>query len=54
MINIFQVNEISCNIIVVVNYIIAKIALVGYSLSEYYLDTVKLIFEDGEVAGYEI
>ena len=54
VLNIFQANEIGCHIITVTKDIITKFALVGYNLSEYSLDTVKMFFEDGKVAGYEI
>jgi len=43
LLNVFQADEIGCHIITVTNDILAKLALVGKDLSEYSLDTVKMV-----------
>jgi transaldolase len=54
LLNIFQADEIGCHIITVTNDILKKLSLVGYDLSEYSLDTVKMFYKDGKAAGFEI
>jgi len=54
LLNIFQADEIGCHIITVTNDILKKLSLVGYDLSEYSLDTVKMFHKDGMAAGFEI
>ena len=46
LLNIFQADEIGCHVITVTNDILKKLALVGYDLDEYSLDTVKLFYKD--------
>jgi transaldolase len=54
LLNIFQADEIGCHIITVTNDILKKLILVGYDLSEYSLDTVKMFYQDGQAAGFQI
>jgi len=54
LLNIFQADEIGCQIITVTNAIINKLELVGKSLSEYSLDTVKMFRSDAVIAGYDL
>lgn len=54
LLNIFQADEIGCHIITVTNDILKKLALVGYDLSEYSLDTVKMFFNDAKSAGFTL
>lgn len=54
LLNIFQADEIGCHIITVTNDILKKLALVGYSLEEYSLDTVKMFYNDALAAGYKL
>jgi len=54
LLNIFQADEIGCHIITVTNDILKKLSLIGYDLSEYSLDTVKMFYKDGKAAGFEI
>ena len=54
LLNIFQADEIGCHIITVTNDILKKLSLVGYDLSEYSLDTVKMFYQDGKAAGFSI
>jgi transaldolase len=54
LLNIFQADEIGCHIITVTNEILKKLNVVGYSLEEYSLDTVKMFYNDAIVAGYKL
>lgn len=52
--NIFQADKLGCHIITVTSEILKKINMIGYSLDEYSLDTVKMFYNDAVVAGYRI
>jgi transaldolase len=54
LLNIFQADEIGCQVITVTNDIIKKLSLVGKDMDEYSLETVKMFFDDGKAAGYKI
>jgi transaldolase len=54
LINIFQANEIGCDIITVTNDLLAKLALVGKSLRQYSLETVSMFHSDAVIAGYTL
>ena len=54
LLNIFQADEIGCQIITVTNDILKKLELVDYNLSSYSLDTVKMFYNDANQAGYSI
>ena len=54
LLNIFQADEIGCHIITVTNDILNKLALVGYNLDEYSLDTVKMFYKDAALAGFKL
>jgi transaldolase len=54
LLNIFQADEIGCQVITVTNDIIKKLSLVGYSLDEYSLDTVKMFYKDAVEAGFKL
>lgn len=54
LLNIFQADQIGCQIITVTNDILKKLALVGYDLEDYSLDTVKLFHGDAVSAGFRI
>jgi len=54
LLNIFQADEIGCHIITVTNDILKKLSLVGYDLSDYSLDTVKMFYQDGLAAGFKL
>jgi len=53
LLNIFQADEIGCQVITVTNDIIKKLSLVGKDMNEYSLETVKMFYEDGKAAGYK-
>lgn len=54
LLNIFQADEIGCHVITVTNDILKKLALVGYDLNEYSLDTVKMFYADAVAAGFKL
>lgn len=54
LLNIFQADKIGCQIITATNDILNKLNLVGYDLTEYSLDTVKMFYNDAKTAGYTI
>jgi transaldolase len=54
LLNIFQADEIGCHVITVTNNILKKLSLVGYELSEYSLDTVKMFYNDAMAAGFTL
>jgi transaldolase len=54
LLNIFQADEIGCQIITVTNDILKKLSLVGYNLDQYSLDTVKMFYNDAQSAGFNI
>jgi transaldolase len=54
LLNIFQADEIGCQIITVTNDILKKLELVDYDLSTYSLDTVKMFYNDAVAAGFKI
>jgi len=54
LLNIFQADEIGCQVITVTNDILKKLSLVGYNLDEYSLDTVKMFYKDATEAGFKL
>lgn len=54
LLNIFQADDIGCQVITVTNNILKKLSLVGYDLDEYSLDTVKMFYRDAQLANFEI
>jgi transaldolase len=54
LLNIFQADDIGCQVITVTNDIIKKLALVGYDLDTYSLDTVKMFYNDALAAGFKL
>jgi len=54
LLNIFQADEIGCHVITVTHGILRKLHLVGKSLEEYSLDTVKMFYSDAQRAGYQL
>ena len=52
--NIFQADQVGCQIITVPNGILNKLKLVGYDLDQYSLDTVKMFYNDALEAGYKL
>lgn len=54
LLNIFQADEVGCQIITVTNDIIKKLSLVGYDLDRYSLDTVQMFYKDAVEAGFKL
>lgn len=54
LLNLVQADSIGCHIITATNDILKKLSLVGYDLTTYSLDTVKMFHEDALKAGYSI
>jgi len=54
LLNIFQADDIGCQVITVTNDLIKKLSLVGYDLEEYSLDTVKMFYNDAVAAGFKL
>ena len=54
LLNIFQADDIGCQIITVTNDILKKLMLVGYDLDHYSLDTVKMFYQDGVSADFKL
>lgn len=52
--NIVQADKLGCHIITVPNDILSKLNLIGKSLDEYSLDTVKAFYQDALTAGFHI
>jgi transaldolase len=54
LLNIFQADSIGCPVITVTNGILDKLALIGYDLEQYSLDTVKMFHDDALGAGFSL
>lgn len=54
LLNIFQAEAIGCHVITATNDILRKLDLIGKDLEEYSLETVKMFYNDGLEAGYNI
>jgi len=54
VLNIVQADSISCHIITVTNDLLKKLDLLGKSLAEFSLDTVKMFYDDAQKAGYKL
>jgi transaldolase len=54
LLNIFQAEAIGCHIITVTNDILRKLPLVGKSLEDYSLETVKMFYDDAQMAGFSL
>jgi len=52
--NIFQADEMGCDIITVTNNVLKKLRLVGKDLNDYSLETVKMFYNDAQQAGYAL
>ena len=54
LLNVFQAEDVGCHIITATNDIIKKLTLVGKSLADYSLETVKMFYSDAVASEYEI
>jgi len=54
LLNIFQADQVGCNIITATNDILKKLSLVGKDLDKYSLETVEMFYKDATAAGFSI
>ena len=54
LLNIFQADDIGCDIITATNDVLKKLELVGKDLDEFSLDTVKMFRDDAVKAGFRL
>ena len=54
VLNIFQADEIGCDIITVTPDLIKKLSNRGKDLNQYSLETVEMFYEDAKAAGFDI
>lgn len=54
LLNVIQADECGCHIITATPDIIAKITLIGKDLEQYFLETVKMFYDDARAAGYKL
>jgi len=54
LLNILHADQVGCHVITVTNDILKKLPLVGKDLVDYSLETVKMFYEDGKAAGYQL
>jgi len=52
--NVYQANEIGCDIITITNDLLRKLSLKEKDLEEYSLETVKMFYNDAKNAGYTL
>jgi transaldolase len=54
LLNVFQADEVGCHIITATHEILNKIDLIGYDLTAYSLDTVKMFYNDALMSKFSI
>lgn len=54
LLNVFQADKIGCHIITATSDILKKLDLIGLSLEDYSLETVRMFHDDAKLAGYHI
>jgi hypothetical protein len=54
LLNVFHADPVGCDIITVMNDLLAKLSLVWNDLQEYSLDTVQMFRDDAVRAGYRL
>jgi transaldolase len=54
LLNVFQADEVGCQIITATNDILKKLVTVGKDLTQYSLETVKMFYDDARAAGFRI
>jgi transaldolase len=54
LLNIFDAEDVGCQVITVTHDILKKLELVGKNLDEYSLDTVRMFYEDGHKSGFTL
>jgi transaldolase len=54
LLNVFQADEVGCNIITITEDILKKFSLIGYDLNQFSLDTVKMFHSDAIKSGFKL
>jgi transaldolase len=54
LLNVFQADEVGCHIITATHEILNKVDLIGYDLTAYSLDTVKMFYNDALMSKFSI
>jgi transaldolase len=54
LLNVFQADEVGCNIITITEDILKKFSLIGYDLNQFSLDTVKMFRSDAIKSGFKL
>jgi transaldolase len=54
LLNIFQAESIGCPVITLTSGILDKLAMIGYDLAQYSLDTVRMFHDDALGAGFAL
>lgn len=54
VLNVFQANDVGCHVITATPDILKKLALAGKDLDEFSLETVRMFYDDGRIAGYQL
>jgi len=54
LLNLFHADEAGCQIITVTQDILKKLPVIGKSLTDYSIETVKMFYDDAQSAGYSI
>jgi len=54
LLNVLQADECGCHIITATKDIVSKMPLIGKSLNQYSLETVKMFYDDARAAGFKI
>ena len=54
VLNVYQANEIGCDIITITTPLLNKLKLKDKDLSEYSLETVKMFYDDAQKVGYKL
>jgi transaldolase len=54
LLNVFQADSVGCAVITLTRDILEKIKLLGYDLTDYSLDTVKMFRDDAQAAGFSL
>jgi transaldolase len=54
LLNIFQADDIGCNVITVTNDVLKKLSLVGKDLGDYSLETVQMFYRDARESAFSL
>ena len=54
LLNIFQANDVGCDIITATDSVLSKLKVVGKNLDDYSLETVQMFYNDAAHSGYRL